>query len=336
MNQQPLRAVVRRDLLAGVSLAAFTERVHFVLAESEEEVRAALPEATILFAYHVPDIIPAQTPHLRWIQLPSAGVNSLLTLPVWHSDIVITSARGTHAVPVSEHFFALLLALVRGLPTVIRDQQRRVWQHDLSPGEVRGKTLGLVGWGKIGEQVAYLASAFGMRVVGTRRSAETRQEVARPVSAYSDPPFLEPLHLTPDAVYPSSDLQTVLRQSDVVLVLAPLTPETRGLIGEAEFAAMRPGTLFFNLGRGAVVDQAALIQALRAGNPVGAGLDVFEEEPLPTDSPLWSMPNVIVSPHLGGNGSETAERTARLFLLNLARFLAGRPLLNVVERSSGY
>jgi phosphoglycerate dehydrogenase-like enzyme len=160
--------------------------------------------------------------------------------------------------------------------------------------------------------------------------------IQRPVQPYSDPPWLEPEDLPPDIVYPAVQIDEVLSQSDVIVSLLPLTGETRHVIGERQFAAMPRGAIFISLGRGAVVDEEALIRALRTGRLAGAGLDVFESEPLPRSSPLWRMHNVIVSPHVGGNSDRTAERAAHFFAVNLSRYLEGRPLLNVVNRSRGY
>jgi phosphoglycerate dehydrogenase-like enzyme len=243
---------------------------------------------------------------------------------------------------MAEHTFAMLLALTRQIPAVVDAQRRTEWIHASAsrqrrPTEIRGRTLGIVGWGKIADGVAHLARAFGMRVIGTRRSVEVPREMPRDgCGAYDNPPWLEPVDLPPDIVYPASQLHEVLAQSDIVLLVLPLTAETERSIGRAEFQTMRRGSILLNIGRGQVVDEEALVDALRAGRIGAAGLDVFQEEPLPRSSPLWSMPNVLISPHIGGVSDRTAERGAALFAANLSRYLQGHPLLNVVERDQGY
>jgi phosphoglycerate dehydrogenase-like enzyme len=243
---------------------------------------------------------------------------------------------------MSEHLFAMLLALTRKITAIGRGQERRDWLHggrgsDLRLTELRGKTMGILGWGKIGDGIAHLARAFGMRVVGTRWSVVVPREVPRESSQpFSADPLLPPLELPHDIVYPATQLHEVLAQSDFVVSLLPLTSETRGSIGETEFRAMKRGALFINLGRGPVVDEDALIRALQSGRLAGAGLDVFAHEPLPRSSPLWAMKNVIVSPHVGGNSDRTSDRAAHFFAVNLERYLKGQPLLNIVGRNTEY
>jgi phosphoglycerate dehydrogenase-like enzyme len=175
-----------------------------------------------------------------------------------------------------------------------------------------------------------------MRVIGTRYSVSVSKGVQRTAPAFSDPPWVEPEDLPADIVFPAVHIDEVVAESDVVVSLLPLTDQSRHVIGEKQFAAMPRGGIFINLGRGAVVDEEALVRALRSGRLAGAGLDVFDSEPLPRNSPLWHMHNVIVSPHVGGNSDRTTERAAHLFAVNLSRFLEGRPLLNVVDRARGY
>lgn len=341
MTETPLRVVMAGDLASSFPQQAFDDRASFVTARTGEDLRAAVRDADVLYSWQIPRNVPDETPRLRWVQLPSAGADHVRQLPVWSSDVIITASQGIHAVPMSEHFFAMLLALTRQIASLVRAQEHGEWLHTRGssqhrPGELRGQTLGIIGWGKIGDAVAHLARAFGMRVVGTRWSAVVPREIKREMTAYSDPPWLEPMDEEPDIIYPAARLGDVLAQSDVVLLLLPLTDETRGSFGEAAFASMKRSALFFNLGRGAVVDEEALIRALQTGTVAGAGLDVFTQEPLPRSSPLWSMPNVIVSPHIGGMSDMTRERGVHLFAVNLARYLEGQPLLNLVDRKGGY
>jgi phosphoglycerate dehydrogenase-like enzyme len=338
---EPVKVTVTGSLPATFPAGAFGDRVEIRIARTADELRGLLPDTEVLYSGSIPDGIPAGAPRLRWIQLPSAGVDHQRLEAAWKAGITVTSSRGIHVVPMSEHLFAMLLALVRQLPAFLRAQQNRQWIHDarashIRLGELRGRTMGIVGWGKIGAGVAHLAGAFGMRVVGTRWSVVVPREEERQVEAYDNPPWLEPLNLPPDIVYPAAQLGEVLAQSDVVVCILPLTAETFHTFNGDAFAAMKRGALFLNIGRGAVVDETALIQALGSGHLAGAGLDVFEEEPLSPTNPLWQMQHVIISPHVGGVSERTRERAAELFAVNLSRFLEGQSLLNCVEPARGY
>ena len=342
MSKRPLMVVTSRQLPASFPFDALPGTVELITARTRDDLHAAVKRADVLYSGYVPDNIPHQTPTLQWIQVPNAGVNNLRDRPVWRSEITITSGRGIHTVPMAEHLFAMLLALVRQLPAFFAAQEHAEWVHDagmsqLHLGEIRGKTMGIVGWGKIGDGVAHLAQAFGMRVIGTRWSVVVPREITRGNGrAYVDPMLAEACDLAPDIVYPAAQLLHVLAESDVVVLILPLTTETRASFRCAEFDSMKRGALFFNIGRGPVVDEAALVDALSSGRLAGAGLDVFAEEPLPATSPLWNLPRVIISPHVGGMSDRTEERAARLFATNLARYVQGRPLINVVERDRGY
>jgi phosphoglycerate dehydrogenase-like enzyme len=340
MTEPPIRVVVAGPPMPDFRSAGLADDVEATVAHTDEALISAVRRAEVLFAWTVPDIIPDQTPGLRWVQLPSAGIDHIRHLPVWESSIIITASKGIHTVPMSEHVFALLLALVRRVPDFVLAQQRHEWLPlglQLRVGELRGKTMGIIGWGKIGDGVAHLARAFGMRVIGTRWSVLVPREMegsdARP---FEDPPWLEPVDLPPDIVYPAAEMHDVLAQSDVVVLIVPLTDDTAGSFGQGEFRTMKRGSLFINIGRGRVVDEAALVRALRAGQVGGAGLDVVSREPLPRSSPLWSLPNVIISPHVGGVSDHTLERASWFFTVNLTRYLSGEQLLNVVDREKGY
>jgi phosphoglycerate dehydrogenase-like enzyme len=340
MTAEPTKIVISGGLPGGFPVTAFADRVQLVTAHTDDELRHAVSDAEVLFTWRVPEEVPAKTPDLRWIQLASAGADHIRGLPVWGSDITITAAQGMHTVPMAEHCMSLLLALTRQLPALIRAQDRHQWIHnqrDLQFGELRGQTMGIVGWGKIGDGVAHLARAFGMRIIGTRWSVIVPTEVSQSgIQGYSDEPWLEPVQSPPDIVYPSSQLHDVLSQSDVVVVILPLTPDTEGAFGDEEFHAMKPRALFLNIGRGRVVREEALIASLQSGHLAGAGIDVFAREPLPRESRLWSIPNVIISPHVGGVSGMTLDRVARFFAVNLTRYLEGQPLLNEVQRDAGY
>jgi phosphoglycerate dehydrogenase-like enzyme len=257
----------------------------------------------------------ARVPNLRWIHTISAGVDHLLFPELRESEAILTNASGVFNVPIAETVMAYILAVVKRLPEFWAHQRERRWEK-LPLRELRGLTVGIVGLGDIGTEVARLCRAFGMHVLGLRR---------RP--APSD---------LADEVLPPDRLQDLLARSDFVVIAVPLTAETRGMIGRAELAAMKPDAWLVNISRGAIVDEEALVEALKEGRIGGACLDVFAEEPLPPESPLWDMPNVIITPHNSWSSPHIEEREIALFLENLRRYVAGEPLLNVVDKQAGY
>jgi phosphoglycerate dehydrogenase-like enzyme len=275
--------------------------------------------------------------NLKWIQVHSAGVDYLLDKPVWQSNVIITSLSGIHPVPMAEHALAMMLAFRWNLRAMQRLQARVEWPQDrwllFARPELRGSTLGIVGYGAIGRELARQGQALGMWVLATNRSGQRR-----PYPGYNEPGLGDPEAIIPAEIYPTTALLDMLPQCDYVVALMPLTPASRHLFGVEAFAHMKQTAFFFNLGRGAVVDETALIDALRQGQIAGAGLDVFETEPLPPESLLWQMDaeHVIISPHTAGFSLKYDERASDLFAENLRRYLAGEPLLNLVERERGY
>lgn len=292
------------------------------------------PNVVVLYAQGT-DFPLAATPNLRWIQLHTAGIEHIFNTEAWHSDIPITSMTGIHAVPIAEYAIGLMLAWAHHVPKMLAYQSRAEWATNrwanFVPHRVRDKTLGLVGYGAIGREVARLGQAFGLRVLATKRTASDPQYHGWRLKNTGDPNGTIPARY-----YPPEGLAEMLAQSDYVVVSTPLTEETRGLIGAAELAAMRPNAFLVNVARGGVIDQNALIKALQAGRLGGAGLDVFEPEPLPADSPLWGMENVIISPHVSGFTPRYDDWAMDVFAHNLRRFLDGDPLMNLVDRSRGY
>jgi phosphoglycerate dehydrogenase-like enzyme len=269
-----------------------------------------------MVGWNVPREAVQRAGRLRWIHSTAAGVDQLLYPEVMERDIVITTSSGIHQ-PLVEHVFAMLLALTRRLHVAIRNQMGRKWDRARAVGgEVRGMTMGVLGLGSIGAEVAEKAAVFGMRVIGTKRTPAPVPHVER--------------------VYPPEALRDVLAASDVVVIALPLTDETRGLLGEAEFRAMKRTAIVINIGRGPIVQEAALVRALQERWIGGAGLDVFEREPLPGDSPLWAMEDVIITPHVSGGWPGYLEAAVPLFCENLARYLRGTALLNLVDKSRGY
>jgi D-2-hydroxyacid dehydrogenase (NADP+) len=239
------------------------------------------------------------TPALRWVQATSTGTEQFPIDRFRERGVVLTSARGVHEVQVSEHALALLLAMTRGVAAAITQQQERRWALP-EVTDLDGMTLGILGLGTIGEGLARRAAALGMRVIGTKRDTDGYDGVA-------------------EAVYPPDQTLRVFEAADAVVIVLPGGAETAGLVGRAEIDALAGGWLV-NLGRGSIVDEAALIEAARAGTIRGAALDVFAQEPVPADSPLWDLPNVIVSPHIAGLSPRYGERLARIFAANVRAF----------------
>jgi phosphoglycerate dehydrogenase-like enzyme len=252
---------------------------------------------------------------LRWVQASSAGAGEQVAAAGLSREelarVIVTSAAGVHAGPLAEFALLGLLAFTKDLPRLEADQRAHRWGH-YPVGELTGGTLLIVGLGQIGEEVARLAAAFGMRVIGLNRSGE------------ADSPHVHEIHRT-------AELNDCLPETDAIVIAAPLTDETRGLIDAAAIARCKPGTILVNVGRGGVVDEEAMIDALRSGRLAGAALEVFAREPLPADSPLWDLPNVLVSPHTAGLSVREDERIVSLFVENLGRYLRGEPLRNRVD-----
>jgi D-2-hydroxyacid dehydrogenase (NADP+) len=259
---------------------------------------------------------------LRWVQTVGAGVERLLTPEILaRTELVVTNASGIHAQPIAEHAFAFLLMFSRNLHRCAARQHEARWEAQAYRETLRtlhGKTLGVLGLGAIGKRIAEIGSAFGLRVIGLKR---------RPTAERL--PFVAEL-------YGPDELLGFLSHSDYLVNLLPLTAETRGLLGQRELAALPRGAFVVNLGRGATIDTAALVAALRSEHLAGAGLDVTEPEPLPPEHPLWTLPNVILSPHYSGAQPGYFRVLGELFIDNLERYVRGEPLSNVVDKQAGY
>ncbi|XID93701.1 D-2-hydroxyacid dehydrogenase [Paenibacillaceae bacterium WGS1546] len=254
---------------------------------------------------------------LRWIQTASAGVDKLPLGELRDRGIHVTSASGIHTVAMAETLFAMLLAFSRNLHLAVRSQSRREWRVAERYGQLAGRTMGIIGVGAIGKEVARLARAFGMRTLGVRRSGQPAEGI--------------------DEMYGMDRLDEVLERSDAVVNILPYTEETHHLYDADRFRRMKPDALFFNIGRGPSVDTDALVEALRSGAIGGAGLDVFEAEPLPAEHPLWTMDNVILTPHIGGWTGQYKTRVLELFEHNLDHYLQdGKPVRNVVDFDRSY
>ncbi len=265
----------------------------------------------------------AVAPRLRWVQATIAGIEGFLIPALRERPIVLTTFSGIAAPSIAEHVLALMLAFARGLPPLLRRQDRREWDDnhaDAPPTfELAGQTLGIVGLGDIGEELARRAHALGMHVLATDRDAGNGDT----------PAYIE-------ALLPSERLPDLLADADHVALSLPLTSATERLIGRDELARMGPSAYLYNVGRGELVDQEALVAALRDGTIAGAGLDVATPEPLPADSPLWALPNVLITGHTAGRTPLYWERGIELLIDNVRRFLAGEELRNTVDTRAGY
>ncbi len=297
--------------------------VRFVSPEDAPAADRALPEADIVLGPAVRAHNFERARRLQWLQLTAAGVSGFLFPALIESPVIVTSGRGLHAAAMAEHTAGVLLAFVRQLH-LARDAQRdrrwvqsELWRAGAGFGELAGARVGLVGFGAVGRRIAETLRALGMHVTAVRRHPE-----ADPAPA--------------EAQWGVELMDELFATSDWVVLVAPATEETRQLASRGRLFAMKPGARLVNLGRGALVDEPALIDALTEGRLAGAALDVFADEPLPAASPLWAMPQVILTPHVSGVGPRYWERSIELFARNLEAYRAGRPLENVVDKRAGY
>jgi phosphoglycerate dehydrogenase-like enzyme len=293
------------------------------LDDVEVMLRGRLPAETF-------DRILGKAPALTWVHSATAGVERVLTPASRARGIAITNARGVFSRPIAEYVMLMILAVSRRLPQLLELQAERTWQP-LEARELRDVTVGIVGLGSIGRAVGALATAFGCRVVATRRRTEAG---ARGADGAGDEPVLGSLML--DRVLPPEALPELLAESDFVVLAAPLTSDTFELISESSIAGMKPGAWVINIARGELIEEPALARALRTGRLGGAVLDTFREEPLPPTSPLYDLPNVILTPHTSWSSTRVLDRSVELFCDNLRRFARGEPLVNLVDPDAGY
>jgi D-2-hydroxyacid dehydrogenase (NADP+) len=295
-------------------------RVDFVVCADRAQLPALMADADVYFGPIEP-AIAANAPHLKWVQSISTGVDAMLAIPeLGHGDMVLTGARGTHSTCLAESVFGMMFAFTRGIRRSVSLQQRHQWSQTGLRGELRelsGSTLGLVGYGAMAQAIASRALAFAMRVVSVDLYP------ANPIEGV--------------AVHGMDGLEDLLAQSDYVVVTVPGHPRTRGMIGPREIAHMKPGAMLIGISRGGVIDQVALAEALREKRLWAAALDVADPEPLPADSDLWDLDNLLITPHIAGGTQFEGRNVVRIFRENLARFLSGTmPLRNQVDRVRGY
>jgi D-2-hydroxyacid dehydrogenase (NADP+) len=277
--------------------------------KTEQEVGDFIEKAEILLTFGLSDELIRKAVALRWIQALGTGVDSILALPSLQKSVLLTSTRGIHGPQMSEF---VMLALTRRFPDTVRNQDKAVW--DRWPAELLWqKKVGILGLGTVGEEIARKCKAFGMSVYAVNRSKKQLDVVGR--------------------FFGLEGLLTMAREVDYFIIVVPLTPDTRGMVGAEVLSAMKPTAFLLNLARGAVVDEKALIQALESGTIAGAALDVFNEVPLPQSHPFWKMRNVIVTPHVGGTSVSYVRQVLPIFQENLRRYLGGerQNLINRVE-----
>jgi phosphoglycerate dehydrogenase-like enzyme len=282
--------------------------------------------------------LPEQAPRLRWIQLTSAGFDGPLKNPVVQiSDIEVTSSSGIHATPIAEYCLGMMLALNLKIPKMLELKRKIEWPSSASPqvfgpAPLRGKTVGIVGYGSIGRELARLCAALGMTVLASKRDLRKIEQR----ETYQEPGTGDPAGEIPLRLYPGEAVSTMARECDFLIVTVPLTSGTSQLIDARVLDSMKPTSALINIARGDIIDEAALTEALHEGKIGGAALDVFAEEPLPPTNPLWTLDNVIISPHISGDTPDYVERAARVFAENLRRYLERQPLLNALDRARGY
>ena len=290
-------------------------QVRFTEVHSEEAARGPIRETDILLSYanFISDDLIRLASRLRWIQAQTTGVDGIVDLPSLDKQVIVTSTRGIHAPPVSELAVLMMLALNRDLPGNVRNQERRIW--DRWPGKVlHRKTVGILGVGTISATLARQCKAFGMQVIGFTATPRNTENF--------------------DRMVPRGDLVRIAPELDYLVILAPLSPATRNIVDEKVFAAMKPTSYLINVGRGGIVKEDALLEALRAEQIAGAGLDAFANEPLAADHPFWSMENVIITPHVGGRYDQIVDYKLPIFERNLRCFLDGdyEHMMNIVPR----
>jgi phosphoglycerate dehydrogenase-like enzyme len=296
--------------------------VEFVPTTTKEEQVAAMPGATAFMGYILDrDAYLAAGPSLRWVHATSAGIERIVNIPeLVASDVTVTNTRGGHAACIAEHTFAMLLLLTRRLLPAYADQQSHVWDRSGVAGgsrELTGSIMVILGMGNIGRAIAKRAIAFEMRVIG--------------VDLF---PGAVPEGVT--AVWGLDRFDEALRQADVLAVTTPITPETRGLVNAERIGLLGPDDYLLVVSRGGIIDEAALVSALKEGRLAGAGLDVQEHEPMPADDPLWDAPNLIITPHCSAASRQTGERVWSITKENLGRFLRGEQLTNVCDKRAGF
>ena len=289
-----------------------------VVVVSPEEASPHFADAEVVAAFplRVPEI--SKLPQAKWIHSFSAGVDKILTPEVATSKVILTNSSGIHATPIAEHIVGFMLMWTRRSAQALRNQDQHVWSKDDSLDELCGKTILIVGLGEIGMETARLAKVFGTKILATARSPRNKKDT-----------FVDVFHT-------ADKLDSLLPRADFVVITLPHTDETPHFFDKNKFALMQKSAVIINIGRGGIINEKDLIEAIQKGTVAGAMLDVFEKEPLPSDSPLWDMPNVLITPHHSGLSHRYMDRAVERFCLNLKAYLAGKKLPNDVDKKLGY
>ena len=310
-------------------------QIHVQPARSAEELPAdLLPEAEVLYTLRaLPE--PEAVPNLRWIQFHNAGIDHVVDHPLVRSGISITTLSGAAASQMAEYALMAMLALSRRVPAALRDKAQKKWAQDrferFRPVDLHGSTVGLVGYGSIGREIARITRGFGANILATKRNLKDLAD-----EGYQSNGLGDPRGDLPERIYPPQALRSMASLCDFLIICTPLTPETRGAVNQAVLEAMKPTAFLIDISRGGVVDHGALVEALSQNRLAGAALDVFPVEPLPEGSPLWELPNVILTPHVAGSSPRYFEQAVELFAQNLRRYLSDQPLLNRFDPARGY
>lgn len=292
-------------------------RAEVAVTDASEVTMAQIRQADVIFGWPTREQL-SQAENLKWLHLGSAGAEGYTDRKLYcREDAVLTNSSGVFGLPIAEHVFGMILNFNRSLDAYTRNKDLKRWERGSVRGDIYGSTVGILGFGDIGNEIAKRARAFGARVVAMKRTPGEKPEYV-------------------DALYGEEGVDAVLEQSDYVVLALPATAKTAGLVSEAKFRKMKRNALFVNIGRGALVDQEALVKALNEGWIAGAALDVTAPEPLPRNSPLWSMSNVIITPHVSGDSPSNELRRKQIFLSNLELFIQGKALKNRVNFEQGY
>lgn len=311
-------------------------RIRAQAAKAIEEISPEIWENTEILYTDRLTPLPNAVPKLKWIQFHYAGVDHVASAPLLHDPrVTVTTISGAASPQVAEHALMMMLALGHKMPDLHALQAKSEWPRErwerLKPFELRGSTVGLIGYGSIGREIARLLQPFGVRILAVKRDAMHPQDEDYEIEGAGDP--LGDLFTR---LYPGEAVKSMVKECDFIVVCVPLTSTTRGMIGVAEIAEMKPDAFLVDVSRGGVVNHTALIDALQNKKIGGAALDVFPEEPLPATSPLWKLPNVLISPHISGISPYYASRAIAAFAANLRRYLTEQPLLNRFESEKGY
>lgn len=303
-------------------------------SRTEEFSPEQLHDVEVLYTSRfLPDAEDA--PNLKWVQAHFAGIDHFADHPLMRSGVKFTTLSGVHAPGMAEYGLMAMTALARHLPWLLEDKAAKHWAEDrferYQPKELRGSTVGIVGYGSVGREIARVCTAFGAEVLATKKDLKHLEDSGFQQGEVGDPEaeFVR-------RIYPPEALASMASLCDFLVITVPLTPATRGLVGEKIFSAMKPTAYLIDISRGGIVDHGSLLDALRENRLAGAALDVFPVEPLPESSPLWEMPNVILSPHIAGITPRYLELAMELFVENMKRYLADQPLLNLYDPDRGY